>query len=180
MSMNSIRLAEMQDAAAIAHVHVQSWLTTYNGLVPEEYLASLNEAERVPLWQEWLTRDINVFVAEIEGKIVGFAGGGPIREPLAAYDAELYAIYLLEEVQGRGIGKDLLSAVAEALVGKDHRSMLVWVLEQNPAVRFYEKTGAEHLMSKRIEIGGISLTELALGWPDLRRSTWSSDDLPSD
>jgi GNAT superfamily N-acetyltransferase len=180
MSMNSIRLAEMQDAAAIAHVHVQSWLTTYNGLVPEEYLASLNEAERVPLWQEWLTRDINVFVAEFEGKIVGFAGGGPIREPLAAYDAELYAIYLLEEVQGRGIGKDLLSAVAEALVGKDHRSMLVWVLEQTPAVRFYEKTGAEHLMSKRIEIGGISLTELALGWPDLRRSTWSSDDLPSD
>jgi hypothetical protein len=58
--------------------------------------------------------------------------------------------------------------------------MLVWVLEQNPAVRFYEKTGAEHLMSKQIEIGGISLTELALGWPDLRRSIWSSDDLPSD
>jgi GNAT superfamily N-acetyltransferase len=143
-------------------------------------LASLNETERVPLWQEWLIRDISVFVAEIEGKIVGFASGGPIREPLAAYDAELYAIYLLEEVQGRGIGKDLLSAVAEALVGKDHTSMLVWVLDQNPAVRFYEKTGAEHLMSKQIEIGGISLTELALGWPDLRRSTWSSDDLPSD
>jgi GNAT superfamily N-acetyltransferase len=142
-------------------------------------LASLNETERVPLWQEWLIRDISVFVAEIEGKVVGFASGGPIREPLAAYDAELYAIYLLEEVQGRGIGKDLLSAVAEALVGKDHTSMLAWVLE-HPAVRFYEKTGAEHLMSKQIEIGGISLTELALGWPDLRRSTWSSDDLPSD
>jgi L-amino acid N-acyltransferase YncA len=90
--MNSIRLAEVRDAAAIAHVHVQSWLTTYKGLVPEEYLASLNEAERVPLWQEWLTRDISVFVAEVAGKIVGFAGGGPIREPLAAYDAELYTI----------------------------------------------------------------------------------------
>jgi L-amino acid N-acyltransferase YncA len=180
MRMSSIRLAEMRDAAAIAHVHVQSWLTTYRGLVPEEYLASLNEAERVPLWQEWLTRDIRVFVAEVEGKIVGFASGGPIREPLAAYDAELYTIYLLQEVQGRGIGKDLLSAVAEALVRNNHTSMLVWVLEQNPAVRFYEKTGAEHLMSKQIEIGGISLTELALGWPDLRRSIPSSDDLPSD
>jgi hypothetical protein len=41
--------------------------------------------------------------------------------------------------------------------------MLVWVLEQSPAVRFYEKPGAEHLMSKQIEIGGISQTELALG-----------------
>lgn len=171
--MNSIRLAEARDASAIAHVHVQSWLTTYKGLVPEEYLASLNEAERIPLWQKWLALDISVFVAEVDGKIAGFASGGPIREPLAAYDAELYTIYLLEEAQGRGIGKNLLSAVAEALIGKGHMSMLVWVLERNPAVRFYEKTGAERLTSKQIEIGGISLTELALGWPDLRRSIWS-------
>jgi GNAT superfamily N-acetyltransferase len=178
--MVSIRVAEVRDAAAIAHVHVESWLTTYNGLVPEEYLASLNEAERVPLWKKRLTRDISVFVAEIGSKIVGFASGGPIREPLATYDAELYTIYLLEEVQGRGIGKDLLSAVAEALVRKDHTSMLVWVLEQNPAVRFYEKTGAEHLMSKQIEIGGVSLSELALGWPDLRRWISSTNALPSD
>ena len=180
MRMNSIRLAETRDAAAIAHVHVQSWVTTYKGIVPEQYLASLNETERVPLWQEWLTRDISVFVSEVEGRIVGFAGGGPIREPLATYDAELYTIYLLQEVQGRGIGKDLLSAVAEALVAKDHTSMVVWVLEQNPAVRFYEKTGAEHLTSKQVEIGGISLTELALGWPDLRRPIRASDDPPSD
>lgn len=180
MCMNSIRLAEVRDAAAIAHVHVQSWLTTYRGLVPEEYLTSLNEAERIPIWKEWLTRDISVFVAEIEGNIVGFAGGGPIREPLAAYDAELYTIYLLQQVQGRGIGKNLLRTVAEALVRADHTSMLVWVLEQNPAVRFYERTGAGRLTSKQIEIGGISLTELALGWPDLRRSLWSSDNLKFD
>lgn len=178
--MVSIRVAEVRDAAAIAHVHVQSWLTTYRGLVPEEYLASLNEAERVPLWQEWLIRDISVFVAEIEGKIVGFASGGPIREPLAAYEAELYTIYLLEKAQGRGIGRGLLSAVAKALVRKDHTSMLAWVLAQNPAVRFYEKAGAEHLISKQIEIGGLSLSELALGWPDLRRSICSSNDLRPD
>jgi GNAT superfamily N-acetyltransferase len=172
MRMNSIRLADVPDAAAIAHVHVQSWLTTYKGLLPAEYLASLNEAERAPLWQEWLTRDISVFVAESEGKIVGFAGAGPIREPFAAFDAELYAIYLLEEAQGRGIGKNLLRALADALIEKGHTSMLVWVLEQNSAVRFYQKMGAEHLMSKQIEIGGIPLTELALGWPDLQRSTF--------
>ncbi len=165
--MASIRLAQVQDAAAIAHVHVQSWRTTYEGIVPQRYLASLNEAEHLPLWQEWLTRDISVFVAEVDGQMVGFAGGGPIRQPLAAYNAELYTIYLLEEAQGRGIGRNLLRAVAEALLNRDHTSMLVWVLEQNAAVRFYKKMGAEHLMRKQIEIGGTSLTELALGWPDL-------------
>jgi GNAT superfamily N-acetyltransferase len=167
--MVSIRLANVQDAAAIAHVHVQSWLTTYKGLLPKQYLASLNEAERVPLWQEWLTQNISIFVAEIGIRIVGFAAAGPIRDPLAANDAELYAIYLLEEAQGRGIGKHLLNAVAEALHLKDHTSMIVWVLEQNSAVRFYEKMGAERLMSEQTEIGGVSLPALALGWRDLRR-----------
>ena len=101
--MALIRVAQLQDAAAISHVHVQSWLSTYRGIVPSQYLASLKEADRIPQWQEWLTRDICAFVAEIDGSIVAFAAAGPIREPLASCDAELYSIYLLEEVQGRGI-----------------------------------------------------------------------------
>jgi len=97
--MASIRIAEVRDAAAIAHVHVQSWLTTYAAIVPQQYLDSLNEAERIPVWQDWLKRDILVFVAEVEGKVAGFASGGAIREPDPAYDSELYALYLLKEVQ---------------------------------------------------------------------------------
>src|SRR5258708_36422890 len=99
-----VRAAKEQDASAIAHVHIQSWLTTYSGIVPEDYLASLNEAERVLLWQDWLTRDIQVYVAEQDGELVGFISGGQIREPLQRYDAELFAIYLVDRAQGRGLG----------------------------------------------------------------------------
>lgn len=116
----------------------------------------MDEAERVPLWQDWLTRDISVFVAEADGQVVGFAGGGPIREPMQGYDAELYTLYLLEEVQGHGIGRDLLKAVEQALVDKGFTSLLVWVLERNPAVRFYEKSGALHLMSKESRSAVVS------------------------
>ena len=169
MPVVSIRSAELQDAAAIAHVHVQSWRTTYAGIVPAEYLASLNEAERVSLWQDWLQRDLCVHVAEMEGVVVGFASGGPIREPLGEYGAEMYAIYLLKAAQGKGIGRQLVGALAATLLAKDFTNMVVWVLEQNPAVRFYEKAGAQHLESKQIEIGGVPLSEIALGWPDLRQ-----------
>jgi L-amino acid N-acyltransferase YncA len=167
--MALIRNAEVKDAAAISHVHVQSWITTYAGLVPAEYLASLNEAERIPLWQEWLQRDISVYVAEVEGIVVGFASGGPLREPLGDYQAEMYAIYLLQAEQGKGIGRELVGVLATSLLAKDFTNMLVWVLEQNPAVRFYEKAGAQRLESKQIEIGGASLCEVALGWSDLKR-----------
>jgi GNAT superfamily N-acetyltransferase len=166
--MAFIRMAELRDAAAIAHVHVQSWLTTYKGIVPQEYLASLNEAERTSSWEDWLARDIIVAVAEVDGEIVGFAGGGPIREPLEPYDAELYTLYLLENEQGRGLGKSLLCVVAQALLAAGYESMLVWVLKQNPAVGFYQKAGGQHLRDKQIEIGGVSLCEAALGWPDLK------------
>jgi hypothetical protein len=70
--MISIRAATGRDAVAIAHVQVQSWRTTHGGIVPEEYLATLNEAERVLGWRDWLTRDIRVFVADLDGEIVGF------------------------------------------------------------------------------------------------------------
>ena len=166
--MASIRIAEMRDAAAIAHVHVHSWMTTYAGIVPQDYLDSMDVAERTSLWQDWLTRDISVYVAELAGEVVGFAAGGTIREPKQPYDSELYTLYLLREVQARGIGKALLRAVASSLTQKGHQAMLTWVLKQNPAVRFYEKLGAQCLTTKQIEIGSVQLSELALGWAELR------------
>jgi GNAT superfamily N-acetyltransferase len=165
--MVSIRRASGQDAGAIAHVHVQSWRTTYAGIVPEEYLAGLKESERTPLWQDWLSRDTPVFVAEKDGEVVGFASGGKLREPLEDYDAELFAIYLLERAQRQGIGTALLRCVAEWLRTQGFKSMAVWVLADNLSVGFYEESGAQRISSKEIEIGGVVLAELALGWPQL-------------
>jgi GNAT superfamily N-acetyltransferase len=165
--MVSIRAATEHDAVAISHVHIESWRTTYAGIVPDEYLSALNEAERALLWREWLTRDIEVYVAVLDGRVIGFISGGPIREPLRDYNAELYAIYLLQQAQGLGIGTDLLRELAGSLMNKGFTSMAVWVLERNPFRRFYEKSGAQFVSSKEIEIGGAMLSEAAYGWPDL-------------
>lgn len=165
--MITVRPATEEDANAISHVHVQSWLTTYAGIVPPDYLSSLNEAERVPLWREWLSGDIQVYVAELNGEIVGFVSGGQIREPLQDYDAELFAIYLLKGTQRTGIGTALLRKLANSLSAKGFKSMVAWCLRNNPSVGFYEKTGALPVSSKEIEIGGALLSELAFGWPNL-------------
>jgi GNAT superfamily N-acetyltransferase len=165
--MISIRAATEPDAAAIAHVHVNSWQTTYAGIVPDEYLAKLNEAERALLWREWLTRDIEVYIADQDGEVVGFISGGPIREPILTYDAELFAIYLLERAQRQGIGTALLRELAGSLLRQGLTSIIVWVLEKNSFKHFYVRSGAQLITSKDIEIGGVSLSEVAYGWPDL-------------
>jgi len=166
--MLTIRSATPDDVEQIAHVHVDSWRTTYPGIVPGEYLAALSIPDRVTAWREGIASGIAVHVAQLNGEIVGFISGGPIREPIGIYDGELYAVYLLQQAQGQGIGRALLQGLAGWLLGQGLKSMAVWVLEQNPAKNFYMRTGAERLVSKNIEIGGAILSEAAYGWPDLR------------
>jgi L-amino acid N-acyltransferase YncA len=164
----SIRPATISDAAAIAHVHVESWQTTYAGIMPDAYLASLDETLRARLWSEWLTAEALVLVAELNGRVVGFAHAGPSRQPIQSCDAELYSIYLLQDTQKRGTGAALLRAMAAALLQRNFVSMAVWVLEQNRSRNFYKRMGAKLVMSQVIEVGGAKLMEVAYAWPDLQ------------
>jgi L-amino acid N-acyltransferase YncA len=166
----TIRKAKIEDAAAIAHVHVESWKTTYAGIVSDAFLNSLNKEERAQRWQEqMLAGKPTIFVAEDETGIFGFAAGGEARDKLDGYDAELYTIYLLHERQKQGVGRTLCITLASALQIDGFKSMLVWVLEQNPSVSFYERLGAVQIARKVINIGGVDLQDLALGWPSLDR-----------
>ena len=155
------------DAAGIAHVHVESWRSTYTGIVPQNYLDHLHQWERAELWLDTLSRTDEVFVAERDGCVVGFAIGGPSRDRVEGCDAELYAIYLLAEVQRARIGADLLHELARSLHESGFARMDAWVLDANPAKRFYERMGAHAAAAKQIEIGGVTLLERAYVWPDL-------------
>ena len=169
--MIRIREATEADAPAIARVHVDSWRTTYKGIVPDDYLAALSYEQRERVWQGNLSagRAVEfVYVAEDDGgQVVGFASGGRQNSGDAEYAGELYAIYLLASHQGRGIGRQLVMAVTRRLLQADLPSMLVWVLAANPARAFYEALGGKELYEKPINIGGASLVEVAYGWPDL-------------
>ncbi len=166
-----IREAVPADAGPMARVHVDTWRTSYAGIVPAGHLAGLSYRDREAVWVQILTSDRPAkcnFVAEIGGEIVGFADGGPEREGDPVYRGELYAIYLLQEYQHRGIGRLLASAVARGLLAAGFESMLLWVLEENrPARRFYESLGGEQVGRKTIEVGGADLVEVSYGWKDI-------------
>jgi GNAT superfamily N-acetyltransferase len=180
----TIRRATIGDAAAIASVHVSSWRSTYAGIVPDAFLASLNVEERAQNWEKHLAAQKAILlVAEDEAGVFGFVCGGKLREELPGYDGELYAIYLLGERQRRGTGRTLTQSLADALRDEGFKSMAVWVLERNPAVAFYKHLGAVQIAQKTIEIGGAQLEELAFGWPDFdfrpqRKTVTAATSLP--
>jgi GNAT superfamily N-acetyltransferase len=164
-AMMRIRQAEIEDASSIASVHVQSWKTTYLGIVPDSYLASLSVESRAQNWREQLITGVaTILVVEDEVGIFGFVCGGKLRDQIDEFDAELYAIYLLQEKQKHGVGRELTRQLASILYDKGFRSLIVWVLEKNPAVEFYRHLAGAHVATKQIEIGGVQLTEVAFGW----------------
>jgi len=162
-----IREAIMGDAEGIARVHVDSWRTTYKDIVPESYLQQLSYEQRAENWRRGIGHNA-LYVAEDENnKIVGFATGGKERTGKYEAEGELYAIYLLQDVQGLGIGKKLTRKIAENLKEQGFNSMLVWVLEQNPSKAFYESLGGTTIDTIWIDIGGEEFKEIAYYWDNI-------------
>ncbi|NQE33160.1 GNAT family N-acetyltransferase [Microcoleus asticus] len=167
-----VREAKIADAPAIARVNLDTWRTAYREIVPADYLAQLSYEKGESRWQEILVKaeksEDFVCVAENdEGKIVGFAAGGRERTGKYVYQGELFAIYILEEYQRQGIGQQLVRTVATKLAEFTLNSMLVWVLADNSACRFYEFLGGEKVEEQQTSRAGIALKEIAYGWRDI-------------
>ena len=142
----AIREATAADARAIAAVHVRSWQAAYRGELPDAYLDGLSVDERESQWIERLRAsrsDGGTLVAEEDGRVIGFAGFGPTRdEDAPAATGEVYAIYLLPEWFGRGIGRELFARANERLRELGYVRATLWVLATNArSRRFYERAG---------------------------------------
>jgi GNAT superfamily N-acetyltransferase len=164
-----VRPADFDDAAAIARVHVASWRTTYRGLLPDDFLDSLDEAHYRERWLRSLGDDaMRVYVAEDGHEVVAFASGGRERAGEIGYSGELYAIYVLEKAQRHGHGKGLVRAVTAGLRDLGMSDMIVWVLRDNsPARAFYERLGGIYVRTQPITIGSAVLEEVSYGWRSL-------------
>jgi ribosomal protein S18 acetylase RimI-like enzyme len=161
-----IRPATLEDATAIARVHVASWQSTYRGMLPDEFLASLSETGYAERWKRVIgDGSSKVYVAEDGGEVVGFASGGRERAGETGYTGELYAIYVIDAAQRRGFGRELVRATVAGLLELGLDDMIIWVLRDNqPARSFYERLGGVYIRGQPITIGSVTLEEVSYGW----------------
>jgi L-amino acid N-acyltransferase YncA len=166
----NIRKAMPADVKGMAKVHVDSWRTTYKDMFPEEYLQSLSYESREELWNRVIPNGY-VFVAENDlGEIIGFSSGGKERTGnYSGYEGEIYAIYILQEYQGKGIGRQLVKPLIEQFTKEGIHTMTVVVLENNPSRYFYQSLGAIEIDQLQDTIAGIEVIELVYGWKDLTK-----------
>jgi len=173
-----IRPATPDDAPRIAHVQVEGWRTTYRGIVADEFLDRMSVEEAAARWLDALGQAKTfIWVAQADdGPVVAFAAGGPERSGRGDYPGELYAIYILLEWRGGGIGAKLVRRSARRLFESGTRAMLVWVLADNPSRRFYEALGGRLIGQQPLAIGEQELIEVAYGWTDLEALAGTCDE----
>jgi ribosomal protein S18 acetylase RimI-like enzyme len=165
-----VRPATLDDALAIATIHVRAWQAAYQGIVPAAFLDSLSIEEREVRWRRNLAGDASAtYVAAGADGVVGWASVGRCRDPDAtSATGELWAIYVAPARWHRGVGQALWARGRSHLAGEGFKDVVVWVLEDNRlARRFYESAGfgGEPEQTKVLDIGGAGVREVRLRAP---------------
>lgn len=169
-----IRRGVIEDAAEASRMHARTWKISYRGLVPDKLLDELTPTRWEQGWRrgfESMDPTRTVYVAELGGRIVGFAGSGRARAGAPhGFVGEVYAIYVDPEHQREGIGRVLLGRAAEGLVERGLVPIIIWTLFDNPQSRgFYESRGGTVVAERTEPFDGYELHELGYGWRDAAR-----------
>jgi GNAT superfamily N-acetyltransferase len=165
----SYREANVAECAAVAKVHVRSWHESFAGLVPQSVMERITVEGRTKAFeQRFQTDSYRMYVAEVvDLGIVGFADCGEPREKINSYEAELYAIFLLPEFQGSGVGRRLFAMCVEAVVKSGKSSMYLYAFENSPYRSFYDKMGGVVIEKRQVEIEGTLFNAVVYGWKNL-------------
>ena len=102
--MFQIRKMELQDVAAVATVHINSWQIAYAGQVPKDYIDQYTHESRKRMWTNIFNDPIEtVYVAELSGQLIGFINYGPcFNKKHDESIKELRALYLCPEYFSKG------------------------------------------------------------------------------
>jgi ribosomal protein S18 acetylase RimI-like enzyme len=185
-AMVRVREAIIADAEDIARIDVETWRTTYAGVLPDRVLIGLSLRQRSQMWASALARFAGDTVVAVEsnGQLVGFGSCGERRDGPAEYGGEIFTLYVLPDLQGRGIGRQMLLALFARLLRRRLPSAILWVLRDNPSRYFYERLGGRLTSQRPIKIGGASVEAVAYGWNDIaavvRAQARASGRLPKD
>ena len=168
-----IRPATTEDAAGIAHTRVDTWRTTYRGLMPDTILDELNYLQATESVLKGLEKSaelgwLNLAALTETGEVVGMSMCGPERSGDADFKGEIYGLYVLQRYQHVGIGRELVLEDVRFLIGNGFKSMLIWVLTDNhQGCAFYEAIGGKDARTQQQCIHGTMLEETGYGWSNL-------------
>jgi GNAT superfamily N-acetyltransferase len=175
----TLRAAAPADSGPIAALHAESWRNTYRGILADAYLDGPIGEERLRLWQARLgaragdrpqreAERTYVGLAECGGDLAGFACVLLDEEP--TWGACLDNLHVRRELQGQGIGRQLLARAVQWVMAEEPGWPLhLWLYEANAgARRFYDALGSQAAgRALKHAADGAEVPSLRYVWRDL-------------
>ena len=139
------RKATLEDCFSIAELKGIVWNTTYRGIYPDESLDGYDVGKNELIIQKIVNNpEIEIYVAEDKGKIVGFMTCGKPYKPFRHYEQEIGLLYILKEYQRQGIGRGFFDVARKQVKENGYKEFIVSVNSQNSnAIQFYRSMGGE-------------------------------------
>jgi ribosomal protein S18 acetylase RimI-like enzyme len=163
-----IRLAKLEDLAALQMIGRKTFVETFAASNSEEnlarYLAEGFSNEK--LSAELENKNSQFYFAETEGRMLGYlkVNTGKAQSEQQNPDAlEIERIYVLQEFHGKEVGQILYKKALS--IAHDLNSPYIWlgVWEKNPrAIRFYEKQGFVEFDQHIFQLGEDAQTDILM------------------
>lgn len=158
-----IRSATRADGAAIARLHIESWVSAYRGLLPDALVGPDLESHLTKDWMtgDWHRQDL-VCVAEDDGKLLAFAALRPAPDASVLIDN----LHVSPGSRNGGLGRAVL-AHACGLWSPDAVAHLFVVEGNRRATAFYKRLGGQPNGPVEKTLLGHTLTFERLDWPSV-------------
>jgi phosphinothricin acetyltransferase len=137
-----VRVAEASDIPAIQSIyahHVRYGLASFEEVPPD--IAEMERRHR-----DITGRGLPFVVAELEGRVAGYAYAGPYRaRPAYRYSLE-DSVYVAPDATGRGLGRAALAAVIRQVESLGYRQLIAIIGDSGnlSSVRLHEALGFRH------------------------------------
>ena len=150
--MIALRLARPSDARELGELYHACMLEIYG---------ESSKVKSVDQYIEYFrSKKCNDTLAGVyDNRIVGFCCYGKARDDTFYQDAgEIYALYILEEFQRRGNGRNMLHEAVRKLRREEYNEVVTWIDPENiNAVAFFEALGfILGNVKKEVNVNGTS------------------------
>lgn len=138
-----IRLLELKDMKTVCDIVNDSWKSIYKGYINPELLTDRECAGRAnEIESDFLSGRLLNYVYEINGRVVALLSIGDTEDNDKTGAFEIWHIYILKSMRGKGIGKELLVFAEQQAVKMGYNEIVIWAfLENINALTFYKKYG---------------------------------------
>jgi ribosomal protein S18 acetylase RimI-like enzyme len=137
--MITIEDATREQLPVVQKLAYRIWPGTFNGILSDAQISyMLDRMYSASALEEQCRSGHQFILAKADDRYVGYAAFEMLPSD---EEVKLHKIYVLPAMQGRGVGKALISEIAGRMALSGRHILLLNVNRYNRAVSFYEKIG---------------------------------------